>query len=126
MPFGVRLIVHSTSRGPRQAVAISESLIDGTIAAFHAGVSADDAAVAAAALAPRLPSMSKSEIAALAAMCSPGPLFGASPFVIKGTYVQINPCDERCQAGEVTIAPDAEGQFAQISGELFTLRRRGS
>lgn len=125
-PFGVRIIVHATSRGPRQAVTVSESLVDGTIAAFHVGVSADDAAAAAAALAPRLLGMRKTEIAALAAMSSPGPLFAASPFVIKGSYVQINPCDERCQVGQVTVRPDAQGQFAQISGELFTLRRRGS
>lgn len=37
--------------------------------------------------------------------------------------VQISPCDERCHAGEVTIRPDAQGQFPQISGELFTVRR---
>jgi len=70
--------------------------------------------------------MTETEIAALAAMQSPGPLFAASPFVIKGSYVQISPCDERCQAGQVTIGPGAEGPFMQISGELFTLRKRGS
>jgi hypothetical protein len=43
--------------------------------------------------------------------------------MIKGSYVQISPCDERCQAGQVTIMPDAEGQFTQISGELFSLRK---
>jgi hypothetical protein len=117
--------VHATSRGPRQAVTVSESLVDGTIAAFHVGVSADDAAAAAAALAPRLPGTTETAIAALAAMRSPGPLFAASPFVIKGSYVQINSWDERCQAGQVTIKQDAEGQFPQISGELLTLRRRG-
>lgn len=125
-PFGLRITVHATARGPRRAVAISESLVDGIIAAFHAGASTADAAAAATALAPRLPGMTEAEIAALAAMQSPGPLFGASPFVIKGSYVQISPCDERCQAGQVTIVPGAEGPFMQISGELFTLRRRGS
>jgi hypothetical protein len=107
------------------AVSVSESLVDGTIAAFHVGVSAGDAATAAAALAPRLPGITETAIAALAAMRSPGPLFAASPFVIKSSYVQINPCDERCQAGHVTIKQDTEGQFPQISGELFTLCRRG-
>ncbi len=122
VPFGVRIVVHATPRGPRQAAAVSESLVDGTIAAFHAGVSAADAAAVAAVLAPRLPGMAETEIAALAAMSLPQPLFAASPFVIKGSYVQVSPCDERCQAGRVTIRPDAEGQFAQLSGELFTLR----
>ena len=49
--------------------------------------------------------MRKTEIAALAAMSSPGPLFAASPFVIKGSYVQINPCDVRCQAGPSSALP---------------------
>lgn len=125
-PFGLRITVHPTARGPRRAVAISESLVDGIIAAFHAGASTAGAAAAATALAPRLPGMTETEIAALAAMHSPGPLFAASPFVIKGSYVQISPCDERCQAGQITIGPGAEGPFMQISGELFTLRKRGS
>jgi hypothetical protein len=36
-PFGVRIVVHATQQGPRSAPAISETLIDGTVAAFHAG-----------------------------------------------------------------------------------------
>ena len=40
MPFGVQIIVHATSLGPRRVVAVSESLVDGIIAAFHAGASA--------------------------------------------------------------------------------------
>ena len=126
VPFGVQIIVHATSLGPRRVAAVSESLVDGVIAAFHAGASAAAAAAAGGALAPRLPGFSETEIAALAAMRSPGPLFAASPFTIKGSYVQISPCDERCQAGQVTIKPDTEGHLAQISGKLYTLRRKGS
>jgi hypothetical protein len=125
-PFGLRVTVHPTARGPRRAVAISESLVDGIIAAFHAGADAAGAAAAAAVLAPRLPGTTEIEIAALAAVSSPGPLFGGSPLVIKASYVQISPCDERCVAGQVAIGPDAEGPSMQISGELFTLRRRRS
>lgn len=33
--FGVRLTVHATNRGPRNAILYSERLVDGTIAAFH-------------------------------------------------------------------------------------------
>lgn len=66
------------------------------------------------------------DIQALAAVSSPGSLFATSPFVVKGSYIQINPCDERCYAGQVTIQPDARGQFPQVSGELFTLRRATS
>lgn len=107
-------------------MTISESLVDGVIAAFYASASTAGAAAAAAALAPRLPGTTETEIATLAAISSPGPLFAGSPLVVKGSYIKISPCDERCQAGQVAIGPDAEGPFLQISGELFTLRKRGS
>jgi hypothetical protein len=121
-PFGVRIVVHATSRGPRRVAAISESVIDGTIAAFQAGTSTAAAVTVAAALAPHLPGVEAASIQALAAMSSPGPLFATPPFVIKGSYVQISPCDERCDLGQVTIQPDAHGPFPQLSGELFILR----
>jgi hypothetical protein len=121
--FGVRVVIHATSRGPRQPAAVSETVVDGIIAAFHAGLGHGPAAAVAAALAPRLPGMTVPELEALAAGSAPGPLFTSPAFVVKGTYVQISPCDERCQAGEVTIHPDADGQYPQISGELFALRR---
>jgi len=121
--FGVRVVIHATSRGPRQAAAVSETVVDGIIAAFHAGLGHGDAAAAvAAALAPRLGGMTVPAVEAFAAGSVPGPLFTSPAFVVKGTYVQINPCDERCQAGEVAIYPDADGPHPQISGELFALR----
>lgn len=123
-PFGIQIVVHATSRGPRRATTISESFIDGTIAAFHIGTSTRAAAAVAAALAPHMPGVEVADIRALAAMSSPGPLFATPPFVVSDSYVQIHPCDERCYAGKVTIRPDARGQFPQISGELFTLRRQ--
>jgi len=120
-PFGLRLVVHARAWGPRSAPAICEMLIDGTVAVFHAG--AGNAAVVAAALAPRMAGMALGDIEALVAMNSPGPFFGTSPFVVTGRRVQINPSDERCYAGQVTIRPDAQSQSVEISGELFTLRR---
>jgi hypothetical protein len=42
---------------------------------------------------------------------------------VKGGYVQISPCDDRCQAGEVIIQPDAHGPFPEISGELLAHRQ---
>jgi hypothetical protein len=54
-------------------------------------------------------------------MNAPGPFSGTPPFVIKGPYVQISPCDERCEAGQVEVRPDALGRFPEISGELFTV-----
>jgi len=122
--FGVRVVIHATSRGPRQAAAVSETVVDGIIAAFHAGLGHGAVASAvAAALASRLPGMTVPELEAFIAGSEPGPLFASSAFVVKGTYVQISPCDDRCQVGEVIIRPDADGQYPQISGELFTLRR---
>lgn len=122
--FGVRAVVHATSRGPRQPAVVSEAVIDGIIAAFHAGLGLGRAAAAAAtALAPRLPGTPASELEAFAAGSAPGPLFAVPAFVVKGTYVQISPCDEQCQVGEVAIRPDADGLYPQISGELFALRR---
>ena len=53
--FGSRITVHATPRGPRHATAISEPVIDGTVAAFHAGASPLTAAEAAAALHPACP-----------------------------------------------------------------------
>jgi hypothetical protein len=121
-PFGIRLVVHGTKGGPRSAVAISETFVDGVIAAFHG--SAESPALLAAALAPRLPGTTPDEVERLVALEWPGALFMSSPFAAKGSFVQISPCDERCYAGEVTITPDAEGRLVEISGELFTLRRR--
>jgi hypothetical protein len=103
---------------------VSEAVVDGIIASFHAGLGhGPDAAAVAAALAPRFPGMTEPDLEALAAGSAPGPLFSPSAFAVKGAYVQISPCDERCQAGEVTIRPDGDGQYPQISGELFLLRR---
>ena len=80
-PFGIRIIVHTTRQGPRQALAISETLIDGTVAAFHAGAS--NAAHVATVLAPRIPKAlktSRAELEELAAVSLPGPFFNTSPF----------------------------------------------
>ncbi|MGA9606161.1 MAG: hypothetical protein WBR21_03930 [Rouxiella badensis] len=72
--FGVRVVIHATPRGPRNAAAVSETV------------------------------------------------FASPALVVRGNYVQISPCDERCQAGEVVICPDADGPYPQISGVLYALR----
>lgn len=122
--FGIRVIIHAASRGPRQPTAVSETTVDGIIAAFHAGLGHGPAAAkVAAVLAPRLPGMTVPDIEALAAASGPGPLFASPAVTVKGSYVQISPSDERCNIGEVTIQRDAHGLFPQISGELFALRK---
>jgi hypothetical protein len=116
-PFGIRITVHATRRGPRRVLAISESLIDGTVAAFHAGAS--NGADIAALLAPPLES-SHVELEKLAAMSVPGPFFRTSPF--SGRNASISPSDDRCYVGEVEIRHDPRGMGTEVSGELFTLR----
>jgi hypothetical protein len=120
-PFGIRILVHATAQGPRAAPVISETFVDGVIAAFQAP--APDPQLVAAALAPRLPGTSSAELNTLAGLDWRGVLFGTSPFTIKGSFVQISPCDEGCVAGEVSITPDASGRFVETSGELFMLRQ---
>jgi hypothetical protein len=120
-PFGIRLHVHATTRGPRSAPAISETFVDGVIAAFHAGTA--DAKAVAEVLSRSLPGASMEEVEAAVASDAPGPLFATSPFVVGGGRVHVSPCDERCYAGEVSIEADASGGFVEMSGELFTLRR---
>lgn len=123
-PFGVRAVVHATAHGPRRAASISETLIDGIIAAFHAGLGKGPSAAAAAAiLAPRLPGMTAADLEAFAAGSEPGPLFAPAALRVKGGHIQISPCDERCQAGEVIIQSDAHGPFPEISGELLALQQ---
>jgi hypothetical protein len=121
-PFGVRITVHATAYGPRSAPTISETFIDGVIAAFHA--SAPNARAVAQAVAPKLPGISADELEQLAGLHWTGALFPGSPFIVKGSFVQLSPCDERCLAGEVTIKPDARSRHVETSGELFTLRPR--
>jgi len=96
-------------------------VIDGTVAAFHAG--AENPPLVASALASRMPGIPQAKLEELVAADSPRPLFDASPFIVKGTYIQISPCDEQCYAGDVEIRPDALGRRVELSGELFTLRR---
>lgn len=75
-PFGLRIAVHATSQGPRSATAVSENVIDGTVAAFHAR--ARNPALIASALAPRMPVISQAELEELVAADPPRPLSSAS------------------------------------------------
>jgi hypothetical protein len=119
-PFGIELTVHAAQHGPRSAPAISETLIDGVIAALHGPP--PEPRIVAEALAPRLRGSSAEQLEQLLSLRWPGNVFQASPFNVTPTYVQVSPCDERCLAGEVTITQDAAGRYVEISGELFTLR----
>jgi hypothetical protein len=116
--FGLRLTVHATKIGPRNAISYSEELVDGIIAAFH-----DDhySEPLLAGLRPKFPGISDEEL--LRALNSPaGPLFTTPAITTKGGYVQISPADERCAVGALTIRQDSARQWPELSGELFTVR----
>jgi hypothetical protein len=122
--FGLRIEVRAPARGPRCAPAVSEALVDGALCALHAGAARNDVAAVAAALATKLPGADPSrrvELITRRPVVLPG-----SPFTLMRAGVQLSPCDERCDAGEVTITRDASLAVIETSGELFTLRRKCS
>lgn len=116
--FGLRLTVHATNRGPRDAIRYSEKLVDGVIAAFH-NDRRSDALVAI--LTPKLPGVTAGALNQVLEQLA-GPLFSLPAIRTKGSYVQISPDDERCIVGEVTITRDSLGPWPELSGELVTVR----
>ncbi|OYN79555.1 hypothetical protein [Mycolicibacterium sphagni] len=118
MAFGIRLTVHATNRGPRDAIRYSEKVVDGTIAAFHDDRCSDDLV---ATLARKLPSVTEKNLR-LALDHSASPIFSTPAIRTNGHYVQISPDDERCIVGEVNITKDSKGQWPELSGALFTVR----
>jgi hypothetical protein len=101
---------------------ISETIVDGALAAFHGPPTSPR--LVAEKLAPKLSGSALDQIEHLLALRWPGILFQTSPFVQAGPYTQISPCDERCQAGEVSITVDSHRPQVEISGEVYTLRQR--
>jgi hypothetical protein len=118
--FGVRIDVHAPARGPRSAPAISEALIDGALCALHAGAPDAVAGPIATALAGKLPGTDPDVLGRL--VQETYAVFDGSPFNISAAGVQLSPCDEYCDAGEVTITRDPSSAVVSTSGELFTLR----
>jgi hypothetical protein len=116
--FGLRLIIHATSSGPRNAISNSESVVDGTIAAFHNDQYSDSVF---SALTLKLANVPLEELRR--ALNSPvGPLFDTPAIREKAGYLQISPADEFCRAGELVIRDDSRGRWPELSGELFTIR----
>lgn len=120
--LGIRLMVHATKLGPRSAPVISETFVDGALAAFH-GVPPDPRLVSES-VARKLAGSTVDHVEQLVSLEWPGNFFPRSPFNVTSTYVQVSPDDERLLAGEVSITPDAQGPHVEITGELFTLRHR--
>jgi hypothetical protein len=116
--FGLRLTVHATRSGPRNAISYSEELVDGTVAAFHDDRYSD---AVLSALLPKFPGVSDDELRR--ALDHPvGPLFTTPAIRTNGGYVQFSPADEHCKAGELTIRQDSTSRWPELSGELFTIR----
>jgi hypothetical protein len=116
--FGIRLTVHATKLGPRNAISCSEELIDGAIAAFHNDRYSDELF---AALAPKFPGITAEELRR--ALDHPiGPLIGTPAIHATPGLIQVSPADERCRLGELTICQDSESRCPELSGELFTVR----
>jgi hypothetical protein len=125
-PFGLRLVMHATRTGRRSAAAISERLVDGVVAAFHAREPRPEAAASfAATLTAKAPAILAAEVIRLVMSDGPGPMFMTSPLGWNGRTTRLNPADERCHAGSVTVRRDARGPVAEISGELLTLKPTG-
>jgi hypothetical protein len=115
---GLRLTVHATKRGPRNAISYCEELVDGTIAAFHTDQTSE---TLLAILANKFPGVSLDGLRrALDHLL--GPLFSTPAMLTAGGRLQISPADERCRLGEVIIREDSKSAWPQLSGELFTLR----
>jgi hypothetical protein len=117
--FGLRLTVHATNRGPRNAISYSERLVDGAISAFHTdGYSLELIET----LGPKFPGVTKDQLRR--ALDHPvGPLFGTAAIRAHGGFIQFSPADERCRVGELTIRNDSRSQWPELSGELFTIRQ---
>jgi len=118
--YGLRLVEHVDRRDQRSAISLSESAVDGVLAAFHGDHYSET-------LFPRLtrrfPRISAEELRR--ALDHPaGPLFPTPAISPTTTSVRFSPADERCILGEVVIREDRRGPFAELSGELFTVRQR--
>jgi hypothetical protein len=115
--YGLRLTIHATKRGPRNAISYCEELVDGTIAAFHSDQASEMLLSIAAS---KLPGVSFEELRH-ALKHALGPIFSTPALLIAGGRLQISPADERCRMGEVIIRDDSTSAWPQLSGELFTL-----
>lgn len=120
--FGIRLVVHATNMGPKDAIAVSENLVDGILAAFHDDGYSDELIQR---LKQRFPTLDDEELLRALEPCGT-PLFTTPAIRPFGTSVQFSPADERCIVGEVEILRDANGKYSELSGELFTVRQQES
>jgi hypothetical protein len=116
--FGLRLTVHATRSGPRNAISFCERIFDGTIAAFHNDRYSE---ALLSALATKFTRVSEQELRR--ALDHPvGPLFDTPAIRATPGFIQFSPADEHCKLGELMILQDSKGKCPEVSGELFTIR----
>lgn len=121
--FGIRVIVHATKTRSHVAIANSEFVIDGSIAAFHRDPLSDGIV---AALLPKLPNVTQPELRNALGQLA-GPVFSTPAVQIsRNGSVQINPADENCWLGVYEVHRDSTSQWPEFSGELFTIRPKAS
>jgi hypothetical protein len=118
--FGLSLTLRAPMRGPRSAPALSEAIVDGVLCALHAGAPDADSDRLSELLAARLPTVPREGLSEL--VRERPAVFGGSPFLLGGRRIQLSPCDEFCDAGEVVIQPDPAVSTVHVSGRAFTLR----
>ena len=116
--FGIRLTVHATKNGPRNAISCSEEIIDGVIAAFHSDRYSEELFEA---ILPKFPRVDADELRT-ALLHQIGPLIATPAMQLTPNYIQISPADERCRLGELIIRQDSSCSYPELSGELFTVR----
>lgn len=116
--FGVRLIIHAPRWGLRELITNSESIVDGTIAAFH-NDSVSESLIEA--LTQKFPTIPKEDLRN--ALDSSIALFDTPAITCsKSGFLQMSPADEQCRVGELLLCNDSTSRWPELSGELFTIR----
>lgn len=123
--FGLSVVLHLPPHDHVKLTSVVKPIFDGVIGSFHQGCSSQAAPRCSALLAPKLrtvvddPGQIELQLTSTAGTQLPGPAFK-----VHSTWVQLDPLDELCDAGELTVSPDATGLVQELSGELFRLEPR--
>jgi hypothetical protein len=120
--YGVSIRVGSPSVRLPAPAGILEAVVDGCLASFHRDSDNEHASRVAAKLATQLNDTDESEL--LSPLIGAGPLlFAGPPFHQHPTFVQLSPCDDRCQVGSLELVPDVALSRNALSGEIFAIER---
>jgi len=119
--FAISMIVRVPATRSARAMSAIKGAIDGVIASFQRFAVGDlRAREVAELLDAGLPNTSPERLLGLLTE-DRGRLFWQPPFNAKGRLA-LNPCDDRCVAGELTVVVDPSLTVAQLSGRLARVR----